>query len=43
MPDLLATRFLVQTFGIDMTQHDAFNDMVLQSLLHSSTLFATLH
>jgi len=29
MPDLLPTRFLVQTFGIDMTHHDAFNDLVL--------------
>jgi len=43
MPDLLPTRFLVQTFGTNMTHHDAFNDLVLQSLLHSSTPFSLIH
>ena len=46
-PDLLPTRLVVQTSGFNMRHHDAFNDLVLQSLTnrsqHSNTTFATLN
>jgi hypothetical protein len=38
MPDLLPKRFLVQIFGINVTHHDTYNNLVLQAAAIQHTI-----